>query len=712
RQDFQLIKTTEGNNYVQSLTETDRNTVLISHGTAVFEYSSSEGSVKELYRSVNSNILFAELRNNTLYILNDIEQLLIINSNGDAKTISLYPNGIIPSSLLPDSKGNLWVIFYNSSEILKIDKDFKFSRYLASGNPELSPGKILEDENGDIYITGFSKDAILKRFDSTVQKFIPVQSGSDKSRLKVNDAEKYQNNWYFATDSGLYKLSGTTLTRLLSSDLNNSNFTALEFDANGSIWLGSNRGFYRIEHEKFILGFDESNGLPARTINLNSLVVQGTEVFAGTPNGAARFTSSVLSINTKKPFVILRERFTGDLFAWSDNEVNIYEGESLILSALSTSYPNKNMIYELVINGENFLREKHFNSETEFGYGLEPGNYRIYVRAKKNGNYNWSESFAFTLNIKGRWYSSWLALLLYILTAFGLIYAGSYVVSLRVRKENQKLESLVKARTEEIRHKNEILESQNSKIEKQYAELQILLEQLKESNLTKNKLFSVISHDLKNPFVALLGISELLLEDFDDLNDDEKKEFIKKINNSGRITFSLVENLLNWARSQTNRISINSSHFNLRSLYDEESAILSNLAAEKNVRILNNTDENLIVFADRHMMSSVARNILQNAIKYSPLNGKIHINSFSDTNFAGVSVTDEGSGMTEEQVSKLFSLEKKTVTVGTFNEKGTGLGLLICKEFTEANGGEIKVESAPGSGSTFTITLPMKKSEE
>ncbi len=711
RQDFLPINTISGNNFVQSIRKTDRSTVLIVHGSAVFEFSPSDASVRLLYESQNSNIMAAELKNDLLYIADDLSRLQIIEQNSIKKTIFLLREGTIPSTMLIDDSGNIWMLFYNSPEILRISKDFKHTRFLAWGSSGDAPGKILQDDSGDIYISGFSRDAMLKRFNPGTEKFESVSTGENKSRIRIYDFEKFNGSWYFAADSGLYKLKDSELKPILSSEFDRLSITDIEFDSNGSIWAGTNKGLFRIENEKMILGFDESNGLPARTINQGAIIVTETSVIAGTPNGAVKFVSPSLSQTTKRPYVVLRLHDTGELISWETGEVSILKGESIDLSAISTTYPNKNMLYELVINGDDYAERKFFGTDIEFGSKLPTGTYQVYVRAKKYGNYSWSEAFTVSLTVKGWWYTSWWALLFYIVAAFLLIYGASYVVSLRIRKENQKLESLVRLRTEEISHKNELLKEQNKKIEKQYQELQVLIEQLNESNVTKDKLFSVISHDLKNPFVALLGISELLLEDFDELDDNEKKEFIRRINTSGRITFSLVENLLNWARSQTNRIVLNKTYFNLSELYHNEIAVLSNLSEEKRLQINLSIDENIIVFADRHMISSVARNIIQNAIKYSPSGSTINITAFTTGNFAKISVKDSGVGMTREQISTLFSLEKKKVTLGTFNEKGTGLGLLVCKEFTEANGGEIIVESNPGEGSVFTITLPLKNPE-
>lgn len=179
------------------------------------------------------------------------------------------------------------------------------------------------------------------------------------------------------------------------------------------------------------------------------------------------------------------------------------------------------------------------------------------------------------------------------------------------------------------------------------------------------------------------------------------------INNSAVQTFRLLENLLQWANSQRGKISFNPMLINLRELSKEELGMLSELAMKKSIELKNSFDENLIVLADKNMIKTILRNLISNAIKFTPKNGKVEINALIDKKQVEISVSDNGIGMTEETMVKLFRLDGNLSNPGTENEMGTGLGLLLCKEFVEKHGGKIWAESEFGKGSIFKLILPL-----
>jgi PAS domain S-box-containing protein len=251
--------------------------------------------------------------------------------------------------------------------------------------------------------------------------------------------------------------------------------------------------------------------------------------------------------------------------------------------------------------------------------------------------------------------------------------------------------------------------SRNIQQRKLVEEQQILTEQqLKEANLTKDKFFSIIAHDLRSPFTSILGFTRLLDDEYDEFTDEERKTMVKQILNSTESTFQLLDNLLAWAKTQLGRTIYTPESFTLESLISESVKLTLPQAQIKNIKISIGKTEDLTLFADQNMIRTVMRNLLSNAVKFSFPDGLIELDTSFADNILTISVSDHGTGMPPETLNSLFSLtEKVPSTKGTANEKGTGLGLILCREFVERNGGTIHVESAVGKGSTFFVTLPV-----
>jgi len=234
-------------------------------------------------------------------------------------------------------------------------------------------------------------------------------------------------------------------------------------------------------------------------------------------------------------------------------------------------------------------------------------------------------------------------------------------------------------------------------------------DQLRETNTTKDKFFSIISHDLKNPFVTLLGFSEMIVVDYDDFTSDEIKLYINDIFKVAKSTYNLLEDLLLWARSQQDAIQINKVDVSAREAVENVFSTSQNMARRKDISLLNNVDENLTLFADADTIRTVIRNLVSNAIKFTKINGKVEVSSSQTDSQIEIRVRDNGVGIDEERVEHLFDLGEGYSTDGTQNEKGTGLGLIMCREFIEKNDGSIRAESRLGEGTEFIISLPLKK---
>jgi signal transduction histidine kinase len=245
--------------------------------------------------------------------------------------------------------------------------------------------------------------------------------------------------------------------------------------------------------------------------------------------------------------------------------------------------------------------------------------------------------------------------------------------------------------------------------ERKNTELEITLKnhELQKLNADKDLFISILGHDLKNPFNNLLGLSEVLAEDIHNLNIDEIEEIAGNINKSAKITNHLLEDILIWARTQQGKISCKPQNLNFTNICQDAVEVLNSNAKAKNITIDYSKVDHSIVYADIDMLKTVLRNLVSNAIKFTNSGGVIRITAVQTDSNVTISVSDNGIGIPSENLAKLFDISEVLTTKGTGSETGTGLGLLLCKEFVEKHGGKIWVESEIGKGSDFKFTLPM-----
>jgi signal transduction histidine kinase len=243
---------------------------------------------------------------------------------------------------------------------------------------------------------------------------------------------------------------------------------------------------------------------------------------------------------------------------------------------------------------------------------------------------------------------------------------------------------------------NDELASKNEEIKEQ-------AQQLRNLNLTKDKLFSIISHDLRSPLASLRGLIDIL--DMDGLSREDFKLTFRKLGRNLESVQDDLDNLLLWAQSQLKGLQSDPVTLRVQPIIDEKIRLFNEIAQQKEITIINEIDRNLLIVADRNHMALVVQNLLANAIKFSQQGGSISISERAVGEKVEISVTDTGVGMTSSEVDQLFSAETHFTKPGTNREKGVGIGLLLTKEFVEKNGGSIWATSELGKGSTFTFSI-------
>lgn len=248
--------------------------------------------------------------------------------------------------------------------------------------------------------------------------------------------------------------------------------------------------------------------------------------------------------------------------------------------------------------------------------------------------------------------------------------------------------------------------NERKQLKQKSRELQKAADELRELNQMKDKFFSVIAHDLRNPFHGLVGLSQVLVEEFDTMDKDKAKRFHELLYQSARQGYQLVLNLLEWTRSQTGKIVYNPEKLNLARMVEENIQSNKNIAQAKNIKIISHLEPNLWIMGDYNMIHTIIRNLLSNAIKFSYLGNEIIVKGEKKEDYIDLSFIDFGMGMDEETVKNLFKIDIAQSSTGTAGEEGTGLGLILCKEFINYHKGKILVESKKNKGTTFTVSLP------
>ncbi len=269
---------------------------------------------------------------------------------------------------------------------------------------------------------------------------------------------------------------------------------------------------------------------------------------------------------------------------------------------------------------------------------------------------------------------------------------------------------------ERITHYNTMLKGLNSSLLDQKEKVDELNERLKKSqqklidiNKTKDQFFSIISHDLRSPFASIVSFSRIMKRDINNLSKDELQQLAAELDKSVLKINNLLDNLLQWSRSQTGKIKYQPQRFLLKNTVAENIKLFVANALDKKIELVDSVDVGIEVWADVNMCDTIIRNLLSNAIKYTDKGGRVAISSKLTDDMVEVTVSDTGVGILPEDQKNLFRADKLHSTFGTKDEKGSGLGLLLCKGFVEKQGGGIRLQSTPGEGSQFSFTLPLAK---
>jgi len=632
----------------------------------------------------------------------------------------------IHNTLIVDKYDNVWSAPSNGNLLHYNQKKDLFEEFLINGD-SLSENQVqtfYEDNRGNIWI-GTRLDGMYR--------FTPQKNIKDITfiQFKHNPANSnslsHNNVNAICEDSKGFIWIGTAGGGLNKFDVQNNYFTLLNEndglpnrlilsiveDHNGELWLGMGQGIIRFnsELETFRI-FDRRDGLITDFFFQNSaLKSKDGLIYFGGDNGVVSVNPNRIMLNYSEPKLIITDfKLFNKSIRYNSKKKNsvlkdkpIYLVDEIELSyedylfsfefaALNFSSPTKSK-YEYKLEGfdKEWIMTDAYNRIATYT-NLRDGEYVFKLRATNADGIWLKKPLEVKVTINPPFWERLWFILLVLLFLITITVSTVFYRMNQLKQRNIKLENIIQKRTQEIVDKNKKIEEQVSELEK--------------LNATKDKFFSIIAHDLKSPFNALIGFSQIMKERYYELEDERKINILGLINKTSSTMFSLLVNLLNWARTQSGQMTMEPNLNGIHKMIEDNVHLLEASSKEKKIRIKIDFISDYKILCDRNMLTTVFRNLISNAIKYTNKGGTVGISAFELGHNVSISITDNGIGMSKEEIDRLFKIDEYSSKQGTFKEQGTGLGLIVCAEFVKMHGGEIKVYSSEGQGSTFTVILP------
>ncbi len=527
--------------------------------------------------------------------------------------------------------------------------------------------------------------------------------------LSIN--EDNEGKLWLGTDRGLccFVPEGKVFIAITTEDgLPNSTVYAILIDQNGKLWLSTNQGICSYDQENGnIEQFTTRDGLMNNEFN-KAAYFKDTEgfIYFGGVDGVVGFDPSKINLGRRQQAPVFSKISVSNSPIETDTIIPYkrmfhilpnYHFISFEVSSLNYLYPGENQ-YQYRLLG---LSDQWINNGKNSSVSLvdpTPGEYELQVRTSLNGH-NWVETKNnIKLTVKPRLIESKWFIISMVILLFLLVFIIFQIRFRYLKAQEILLQKLVDRRTHE-------LSDSNKNLKKEISIREATEQQLREANNTKDKFFSIIAHDLRSPFMSLQGFSDLLMQEWDDYNEKEKQEMVRKINKNSRTTFRLLNSLLEWSRLQQGTIKARLSAINACTIANEVMNEISAQAEIKNIRMDCRCDQGIKLIGDENMLATVLRNILSNSIKFTHNNGLIQCSVEETIHKVRITIEDNGIGMDDETGKNLFRIENNS-REGTNGEKGSGFGLAIAAELIRLMKGSIQVESQISQGSRFIIELP------
>ena len=626
-----------------------------------------------------------------------------------ADRYSLIDNRVY--SICEDGNGDLWVS--TISGLCRLDRNI--GQFIDMSQPDdrtltsRLTSCLMEDHAGKIWIgTTENGVSVLDPRTDRLRHFI--HQSWDKNSLSDNYVncifEDSRNIVWIGTRKGLdyYEPQRDSLAR--AGSLEGYRVMHIEEDASGKLWASTNDGLFCLDAEGNVLRtLRDFPGLPGPGFGRAGTRLPDGRLAFGGNYGFCVFDPATVMADFQPKRVVISGFAIRDSLRYGDatglTEVVLrYRDNSFSLSFSAPDYDTGDRIhYRYKLEG--FDREWIYTEPPLLSAkytNLPPGKYIFTVEAS-NGFGEWHDVVTrLPIGVKTPWYrQAWFFILLLLLVAGGIRWFVRYREK-RLKEENLRLEKMVEDRTGELTEANRKLTASET--------------ELRAMNDSKNKFFSIISHDLRNPLKALNLTARSLYEQYDTLNEDEKYNIVRVMHESTGQTGQLLENLLMWVVSQMKVLKPEFRVVNLSGTIESTFEVLELIARKKNIRLITTVSPDVRVWADENLLSTILRNLVSNAIHFSYSGAEVTVYAEERDDKVFVSVADQGVGISKENQQRLFRPDTKLQTKGTDNEPGTGLGLVIAGEFIRLLGGEISLHSEKGKGTIFTLSLKTYNADE
>jgi signal transduction histidine kinase/ligand-binding sensor domain-containing protein len=656
----------------------------------------------------------------------------VVLFDGNRTTTYTKDQGLADNTIRVVSKssgGGIWIGTYGGG--VSLFEDDHFTNFTtSSGLTSNNILSIFEDSNGVVWF-GTDGGGLIS-YDKKSFTHFTVKDGFYSNTVYSIIEDNEGNIWFGTGGEGVIKYDGQKFTKIGTEEgLNNGYVLSLEQDNYGNIWAGTRYGINKIKNSPSdntytIRSYNYEDGFIGMGCNLGAIEkLPGGEILVGTNDRltifhgdtelhkSAPFTmqmTNLMIFNEEIPWthlhtlkdttfmlnngLPLKNINLSGISRWNNIPVDLgvpYKLNYITFKFIAVTQNEINKVkYEYMLEGLDRKWNKT-STVTEIPYvNLSPGNYTFKVRATSSQGIK-SNEVAYNFRIKPPWWQTvW----------FYVILASIFIVLFYL---------FVKYRERVLQRDKEILEN---KVQEQTEELLLKNNELEVLNIEKDKLFSIIAHDLRGPFGTFLGLTQIMSEDFHSFNESELKSFAENMHCTAKNLYNLLENLLHWSRMQRQALPFIPREIELKNSVIDNLAWVMDTAKKKEIELSIDIPDDLKFEADESMLQTVIRNIVSNAVKFTPKGGKVSISSKIQDDFVEIIVRDNGVGMDEKLIANIFKIGNKSGRSGTEGEPSTGLGLIICKELIELHKGTIIVESAPQKGSEFIVKLPVKQEQE
>ncbi|MFY0683996.1 MAG: hypothetical protein JXR20_05540 [Balneola sp.] len=634
-------------------------------------------------------------------------------SNGEITHYDLYTdyeaNDI--HALYTSSNGTIWAGTY--AGLVKFDpvneEHIQYTRRDGMLGEKIR--YITEDKEGDLWLA--SLDGGISEFKDGKFTNYSMDAGLSSNNIRSIYIDDDEVIWVGSENNGLNRIKDGEIDFVsVQNGLPDHIVHWVSESEDGFLWISTNKGICRINKEElneFLDGersefqlnhFDQSEGMRSPEGNGSfqeaGIKTKHNTLWFSTQDGVAILDRNNAIGNKGFPSVTIENIETRDstYAVDSTNTIILSTGiNDLRINYHAITFKNPDQTkYRYKLTG---FQDDWVESEVmEALYSdLPPQTFEFILQATNSDGVWGTNAESLIITVQPRYYQKiWF----YFLVTALLIAVYYLIIRFRYRmliSRQEKMQAIIESQTKQLRAEKKTIEQQAAHLE--------------EVNKTKDRFFSIIAHDLRNPFQAMIGFSDILYSKIDDIEKDELKEGIEVIRNSSKALHDLTENLLNWASLQTGRVTVEPTRFALREVISKNVELFFQASQQKNITLTLQTDESIELEADKNMIDTIIRNLLSNAIKFTKNDGNISLKTQTINKRCKITITDDGIGMSSEIIDGIMNLDSQSMRSGTNNETGTGLGLILCNEMIAMNNGTLNIESEEGKGTTFTVDLPI-----